>query len=239
MNAAVQEIIDEGVRQYYFPPILPPEYAAGARHAHEWSFMRPVHRFSTTANERRYALPEDFESPIGEICYVSTDNDFYTPIPWTSASRLRKLEYQSNFTTYPQYAAYEPDESQGDGPQLQILVLHPTPDSAYELSMQYQAVAKRLTEEHPFPLGGQIHGRGFLQSCLAAAELREQGAEGPMHAKFMQILASNVARDEQRGARLLGYNGNGGGAIRGRGMLRDAGGLYYNNITYSNTSYNG
>lgn len=236
---AVQEVIDEGVRQYYFPPPLPAEYAAGPMHAHEWSWMRPVHRFEAQGNQRRYPLPEDFERPIGDLCYVSTENDFYTPIKWTSASRLRKLEYQSNFTTYPQYAAIEPDESQGDGPQLLVLVLHPTPDAPYELSFQYQAIAKRLTEEHPYPLGGQIHGRGFLQSCLASAELRQNGAEGPMFAKFMQILAGNIARDHERGAALLGYNGNGVNAIRGRGMLRDAGGLYYNDITYGNTSYPG
>jgi hypothetical protein len=236
---AVQEIIDEGVRQYYFPPVLPPAYAAGARHVHEWSFMRPIFRLETKGTQRRYPLPEDWERPVGNLAYVNTANDFYQPIQWTSSSRLRNLEYQSNFTTYPQFAAYEPDESQGDGPQTQILVLHPTPDSSYELSCQYQSLARRLTKEHPYPLGGQMHGRGFLASCLAAAELRLQGAEGPMFAKFLQVLASNIVRDEERGAKLLGYNGNTENVIRGRGMLRGVGGIYYSLATYDGNSFPG
>lgn len=229
---AVQEIIDEGVRQFYFPP-------ATDGNVHEWTWMRPVYTFTTEANTRRYTLPSDWERPIGDLCYNDTDNDFYSPVKWTSATRLLKLQYQSNFTSYPQYAAYEPVESQGDGPQLQQLVLHPTPDSAYELTTQYQAHARRLTEEHPYPLGGQTNGPLLLASCLSVAELHQQGSDGPMYQKFRERLSASIARDHQRGPKILGYNGNGHTALRGRGMLRDLGGLYYNDVTYSNTSYSG
>jgi hypothetical protein len=119
------------------------------------------------------------------------------------------------------------------------VVLHPTPDSAYELTTQYQALARRLTEEHPYALGGQAHGPLLLASVLSVAELRESGTDGAMYEKFRERLAASVARDHQRGGKLLGYNSNGHTAIRGRGMLRDLGGLYYNDVTYSNTSYSG
>lgn len=229
---AVQEIIDEGTRQFYFPPLTD----GGL---HEWTFMRPVYTFKTESGVRRYTLPEAWERPIGDLCYNDTDNDFYSPIKWTSATRLLKLQYQTNFKSYPQYAAYEPVESQGMGPQLQQLVLHPTPDAEYELTTQYQATAKRVTEDSPYPLGGQVHGPLWLASCMSTAELRSLGSEGPLHQKFMQRLMASIARDHQRGPKLLGYNGNGHTAVRGRGMLRDLGGLYYNDITYSNTSYSG
>jgi len=234
-NEAVLEIIDEGVRQYYYPPVIP-ELGPSV---HEWSFMRPVGRMTTQANTRRYNLPEDFERPIGDLCYNETDNDFYSPVKWASPTRLLKLQYQTNFTSYPQWAAYEPSESQGDGPQLQQLVLHPTPDSEYELTFQYQALAHRLTEDHPYPLGNQSHGPGFLASCLAIAELRELGDEGPMHSRFLQTLIGNIARDEVRGANVLGYNSNGQRGVRGRGMLRDLGGIYYQDPTYGGASYPG
>jgi len=56
----VQEIIDEGIRQFYFPPVLPPEYALGADKPHEWSFMRPTWEQTTVGSQRRYPLPPDF-----------------------------------------------------------------------------------------------------------------------------------------------------------------------------------
>jgi hypothetical protein len=233
---AVQEIIDEGVRQYYFPPMLPEAYGIGI---HEWSFMRPVATIKTESDQRRYNLPEDFERPIGDLSYNDTDNDFYSPVKWTSPTRLLKLQFQTNFTSYPQYAAYEPIESQGDGPQIQQLVLHPTPDTTYELTFQYQALARRLTDEHPYPLGNQMHGSGMLASCLAVAELRDMGADGPMYKKFLEKLAGNIARDHERGAALLGSMSNGLTAIRGRGMLRDHGGIYYNLVTYAGSEYTG
>ena len=237
---AVQEMIDEGIRQYYFPPPLPPQYAIGMRDVHEWSFMRPTWELHSVADQRRYPLPEDFERPISDLCFTETQNDFYAPIKWTSASRLFKLEFQDNFTTYPQFAAIEPVRSDGDGPQLLQLVLHPTPDSSYELTCQYQAQARRVTAEHPYPLGGQVHGPGILASCLAIAELRKMGADGPMYTKFLERLAGNIARDHERqGAALLGYNGNGSTAFIGRGEARRSGGLYYSEVLYGNTSYSG
>lgn len=233
---AVQEIIDEGVRQFYFPPLLD---GPGIQNAHEWTFMRPTLVFETVANQRRYQLPTTWERPIGDLCYTDTANDFYAPIKFTSATRVRALEFQNNFTSYPQFAAVEPGESQGDAPQQLVLVLHPTPDAAYELSVQYQAHALRLTKEHPYPLGGQAMGPVVLASCLSVAEFRKQGARGPMHQDFLAKLASAVARDTNRGAALLGYNGNYQGFAPGRGMNRALGGLYYSEVLYGNTSYSG
>lgn len=236
----VQEIIDEGVRQYYFPPPLPPNFAIGIREVHEWSFMRPVYQLTTVADQRRYPLPEDWERPISDLCFTDTQNDFYSPIKFTSAARLFRLEFQDQFTTYPQLAAIEPVNSDGDGSQLLQLVLHPTPDTNYDLTCQYQAQARRVTAEHPYPLGGQVHGPGFLASCLAIAELRKLGADGPMYSKFMERLAGNIARDHERqGAALLGYNGDAGMSVFSRADARRNQALYYQETLYNNTSYGG
>lgn len=229
----VQEIIDEGVRQFYFPPVLEDGVV------HEWTFMRPTIQIVTEASQRRYPLPSDWERPVGNLCYTDTSNDFYAPIQFTAATRLRNLEYQDNFLSYPQYAAIEPAESQGDAPQLLVLVLHPTPDAQYELTVQYQAHARRLTKEHPYPLGGQANGPVLLASCLSIAEFRKSNIRGPMHDDFKVKLSTAAIRDTKRGATLLGYNGNGGGFPNGRGSARSLGGLYYNLATYGGSEYSG
>lgn len=235
----VDEVINLGLMQYYFPPTLGPEVAIGAAHAHEWSFMRPSWQFETVADQRRYSLPTDWERPVSDLCYVDTDSNFYKPIKFTSAARLRAIEYQTEFTTNPELAAIEIDSQSGVEPQTQVLVLHPTPDAVYTLSVQYQATARKLTPDEPYPLGGQLHGPGILASVMAAAEFHKNNAHGPMYQDFMSKLAAAVVRDHERGAQLLGYNSNGGNDAGGRAEVRKAGGLYYQDVTYGNTAYSG
>lgn len=235
----VDEVINLGLMQYYFPPVLPPEVAIGTAHAHEWSFMRPSLQFDTVADQRRYSLPSDWERPISDLCYVNTSENQYASIKFTSAARLRAVEFQTEYTTNPEFAAIEIDSSTGVEPQIQVLVLHPTPDGVYTLSCQYQSVARKLTTDQPYPLGGQLHGPGILASVMASAEFHKNNAHGPLYQDFIQKLVSAVMRDQERGGQLLGYNGNGACGFGGRADARRAQMLYYNDVTYGNTTYSG
>lgn len=237
---AVDEILDEGCRLYYFPPVLREPFATGTLHVHEWSFMRPTFRLKTVAAQRRYPLPPTWERPIGNMSNQDANATFYLPIMFSSASRLRHLDNLENFTSYPRIAAVEPGESTGEAAQQLILVLHPTPDAEYNLEVQYQAHARKLSPQQPFPLGGQPHGPGILAAVMAVAELRATGQEGTYHSQFMSKLAANVARDHQRGAKNLGYNANGAiGKRWGRGSLRDCNGLFYDETSYDGNYYSG
>lgn len=236
---AVDEMVDEGCRQYYYPPQLTQPWAYTTEHVHEWSWMRPTWEFDTAAEQRRYELPPDFERFIGQISFRDNDGDYYGPLEITSAGRLRALENRQNYKSVPAIAAVEPKAMVGNNPQGQVLALHPTPDAVYRLQAQYQAIARRLTEEQPYPLGGQIHGPGILASCLAVAEFRKLGAQGPAWQKFMTTLASNIIRDQSRGADILGYNGNARTEVWGRGTARRIGGVFYRDATYGGNLYSG
>lgn len=84
-----------------------------------------------------------------------------------------------------------------------------------------------------------MHGPGILASCEAVCEYRKMGIQGVAFAVFMQKLAGNISRDEERGAAYLGYNGNGGGGVFGRGTLRDLGGIYLQDPTYGGSAFEG
>lgn len=237
---AVQEMIDEGLRTYYYPPPLTPPWAfTDGTVVHEWSFMRPIWRFQTEGNVRRYALPENWERPIGNITYQLNEGDYYDPIRFTSPQRTLELENRQEYTSPPSLASVEPGEATGTSPQTLELTLHPTPDTTYLLQVQYQAHARRLGKDNPFPLGGQMHGPGLLAACLAVSEYRATGAQGPAWNMFMQKLAGNIARDNERGAAFLGYNGNAGHDVFGRGTVRRLGGLFYRNTLMNNVSFDG
>jgi hypothetical protein len=139
----------------------------------------------------------------------------------------------------PELAAIEPAESSGTAAQGQILVLHPTPDNEYKLAVVYQADVGRLTEDAPHPLGGQAHGSGILAACMAVAEIRKIGMQGPAWDTFMSRLAGNIARDLKRHTPdNLGYNGNNDSpVVFGRGTLRQLGGIYVNEMLYNGEAF--
>lgn len=235
----VQDIIDEGMRQAYYPPPLPQPYSMKSDTVHEWSFMQPTLEFSTESDIRRYPLPSDFERPIGNVAYADT-NDSYPPIQFAPAARLRGLEARTDYQAPPSFAAIEPGELDGSGPQTLVLVLHPTPDAEYPMALVYQAHGRRLTEESPYPLGGQPFGPVALASCLAAAEMKILRQPGPAAKNFVQTLAGAIARDRQRGPALLGYNGDMSINVFGRGTVRRMGGLYSSqDATYNGVAYTG
>jgi hypothetical protein len=234
----VDDIIRDGLHLYYNPPVLEEPYATGMTESHQWSFLRPTWTFKTQAAQRRYPLPVDFESPIGDITYPASSSSAYAPIPFTSAARLRALEYQNESQTNPEFAAVDPRESQGAGAQELDLILHPTPDAVYTLALQYQSVGRVIDSTTTFPLGGVLHGPAIMQACLAIAEFRKTGDEGPMWKQFMRLLTANIIRDRQRGARLIGYNGDNmlGNPIS-RGQMRRLGGLFYDTVLYGGVAY--
>ena len=233
---AVDEVIDQGCRLYYYPPAIPSPLGNGMV-AHEWSFMRPIFEFKTVANQRRYPLPSTWERQIGNLSNADGDTT-YPVIQFTSPSRLRTLENHEEFTSYPRFAAVEPAQSSGESPQQQVLALHPTPDAEYTFRVQFQACGRKLSATQPHPLGGQIHSDGILAAVLAAAEMRA-GEEGLMYKRFIERLSSNIARDENRGASILGYNHNGGQSSPGRGTIRRFNGLFYERVTYGGTDWFG
>jgi len=229
----VKEVIAEGLRQYYYPPPLPPPFALTMGIVHEWSFMKPIHKFNTAADQREYPLPDTFETPVGEIYYQRDEDDYYGPIPFVSTTRNLKLENRQEEQSPPRFASLRAEDSTGDSPQLQLLTLHPTPDKEYSLMFQFVATQSILTEDQPYPLGGQIHGPGILSACLAAAEMYMTGSQGPRYMDFMTKLAGNIIRDNQRGPSVLGYNGNHRGArFYGRGDVREYGGVFYQDVDY-------
>lgn len=233
----VEEIIDSGLRQYYFPPSMPTDRVYGKLEAHSWSFMRPTGAMTTEDGQAVYSLPADFDFLIGDITYSDTDGEYYAPLKLTSDARIRALEQTTTTTAQPQLAAVRPVVDAGTAPQRQELVLHPTPNAAYNLSFQYQAFPRKLSDENPYPLGGRGHASGIMASVLAVAELRKMGQEGPMMKNFINQVSSNIARDWDRGPDFLGYNGSGGMGASARGDLRRMNGIFYSGITYNGSAY--
>lgn len=197
----VDEIIESGLRKYYYPDPID-----AMERGHQWSFLAPTGSIATSDGQRVYSLPPDFERFLGPLTFYGEDNNYYPPIDVTSDARLRALEHAADYTGPPQYAAVRPTPSNGKTPQLQELILHPTPDSTYNLSFRYYALQRKLSETNPFPLGGALHAEGILESCLATVELSRGEKNGAHFQAYQRRLVTNILADSRRAPQILGYN---------------------------------
>jgi hypothetical protein len=173
--------------------------------AHQWSWMRPVYRFKTADNQRRYTLPLDFEQFIGDI-YFDGEEYGYSSIEQRPSGRLMQMFNEYENTGVPVNYALEVPAHDGVTPQHQQLVLHPTPDGEYSLVGPYQVGPIRsLSTARPYFPGGPENRELFIASCLAAAEskfLDEPSTD--KQDQFQGVLVAAIGRDHRRQPRNLG-----------------------------------
>src|SRR5436190_13671644 len=61
-QAAIDSCVASGLRQFYFPPAVPPEISS-----YDWSFLKPVCTATFTQGASVVALPDDFGGFEGDI----------------------------------------------------------------------------------------------------------------------------------------------------------------------------
>jgi len=186
--------------------------------AHQWSWMRPRHEFSTSDGQRRYELPLDFEQFITSICFDG-DNHQYDEITQLPAGRLTQMYAEYPNTGVPTNYALEVEAHDGATEQKQVLVLHPTPDGTYPLAAYYQVGPIRgMDDSRPYFPGGPENRELFIAACVAAAEDEFKDETGQKAERFQGILAAAIRRDHHRQARNLGQLG--GRRPKGRDYYR-------------------
>jgi hypothetical protein len=175
--------------------------------SHQWSWMRPTFRFTTADNQRRYALPADFEQFVGDLSFDG-ENYQYPPITQLPASRLQQLNSDYNNTSVPCYYALEVQPHDGTTPQQREFTLHPTPDGVYQLVAIYQVGPIRsLSTQRPWFPGGPEFRELFVAACLAAVESDFTGIAGHRQERFETVLQGAINRDYGKAAKNLGPMG--------------------------------
>jgi len=186
---------------------------------HQWSWMRPIHRFATAHGQRRYALALDFEQIIHGIAFDG-DEYGYTELTQLPASRLLQLAAEYEDTGTPCHFALEVETHDGTAQQTQVLVLHPTPDRSYLLVAPYQVGPIRsLSDTRPYFPGGPQNRELFIAACLAFTESKFMDQQAfDKRELFQEALAAAVGRDHRNQPRNLGQMG--GRRIRDRNWHR-------------------
>jgi hypothetical protein len=175
--------------------------------SHQWSWMRPTHRFQTADGQRTYTLPLDFEQFVDNL-HFDGEHYQYPPITQLPAGRLQQMHAEYNNTGTPTNYALEVPAHDGTTPQHQQLVLHPTPDNAYTIIARYQVGPIRtLSTARPYFPGGPEFTELFIGACLAAAESKFLDGSADKREQFQSALVAAVGRDHRKAPRNLGQMG--------------------------------
>lgn len=198
--ARVSEVRRRGLRRFYTPQVLP-----GEKHAHRWSFLKPLHVVDLVSGKWAYEMPADFGVPPAMLNYAPETSVMYRPIPVTTPEEVeRRLQLTSN-TGRPTVAAFRVKASTETAGTRYELLLHPCPGEEHQINFHYGISPDQLGSETALPLGGQPHAQTVLEACLAEAEI--DSGEGNVHqGQFLVCLQSSVDHDRNMAPATLGVS---------------------------------
>lgn len=209
-NAQTQYVVDDcirgGLEQVVKPPILP-----GDHQSHDWSWLRPVATLAVPTGASSIVLPDDFGGIEGKVFLTDAASDSFCPMRVVNPEYvLAKQAALPNFTGPPGIVAVQwtKGTSANAGQRAQLMVF-PTTDQAYVLTLQYYYLSDCLNGANPWPPGGAFLAQTINASCLAYAELHvNYVTHGPMWQAFMDSLMASVAADRRNLPQTGGYNGD-------------------------------
>ncbi len=194
----IEDITRSGENTFYNPP------------GHSWSFLRPRLALSIVANTADYDLPDDFGGFLDQyLSFVQADNKFESVLQ-TSVPLILKYRQNENLIVSIQSMLFAVNVKVSSNTEIQgsEVLLFPTPKQDGTLEGTYYSTPNAISDNAPFPLGGQPHSETLLAACMAAAELEKTKQQGPLAAKYQERLAASIQFDRRTGPKHLGYNGD-------------------------------
>lgn len=205
-QADAKDIIARAERTFYSPPVLP-----GDASAHRWSFLRPTGTVPIKADQGDYDLQEDFGGVVGPMTYSDAGGTVWAmPVEQASDERIRQIRLSSGIlSSYPTLYAIVPMTTDGSSAQRFTLMLDRSQEGV--LTFRYRSNPYQISDQNPYPLGGQAHAETLLASVIAAYDaVLQDDPMGANYTLFIDRLRASISHDrEESAARNLGYAGNG------------------------------
>jgi len=205
-SASQQVLIDgcvqNGYRQFLYPPAV-----EGVPAGYSWRFLRPTTTITTTAEDADQDMPGDFGRLLEPDLTFAEDAQVPSVLADVGEGEIRRLRMSMSESGRPRVAGLRRKAGTGTTGQRWEIMWYPTPDDAYVLSYQYEALVDKLSVTAPYPLGGSKYGATLRASCLAAADEKvNDGKEGKLDAFTRELIAS-INRDREEGPKFFGNVG--------------------------------
>lgn len=216
-QAAIDSCVASGLRQFYFPPAVPPDVSS-----YDWSFLKPVYTTTLAQGNSVVTLPDDFGGFEGDITISTTVSQVTWPVMLVGEGQVRQRYSQLPAASgRPIVASIQPLKGTGisKGQRFQLFFF-PLADATYTIQFAYYVLPDYLTQSLPFSYGGMAHAETVLESCLKIAEERLDDSSTVHALKFMERLQASISLDRRLKPQRLGYNRD-NSDWRGWGERRD------------------
>lgn len=186
------DVLNNALRRFYEPDILP-----GERDKWQWSFLFPTKRFQFTANEWRFVLPADFAMLNGPITYARGEDTVYPSIEIVGPQHIYTRQQQDDSAGRPRIAAVQVKTVDQVATTRHELIVYPTSDDDYEVSLSYKVNPFSLDYDTALPLGGQAHVQTIIAACMAECAAFDELTDGQDEARFIERLRASISHDRQ------------------------------------------
>jgi|TARA_R110000824_G_scaffold13979_3_gene60100 hypothetical protein len=187
----VDEIIQSGVRDFYFPTLAP-----GQKKPHAWSFLKQAGSFTLGTAVDVEELPADFGGMIGDMTWEDADAE--RSIKLVSEAEVRESSAMEDTDGAPKYASIRAKTATATAAQTYEVKLFPKPAAGQNLQVllyRYTSLPPLLSTTNLYPNGVVGHAETIAAACLACAELMYKGEEGPMSQMYQSRLQASVMLD--------------------------------------------
>lgn len=199
----VERMVAEAKRKFYDPDILP-----GETEKHVWSFLSPVLPFTFLSGVYEYDLPAGFSMFTGRIQYAPGADSLYPALQNVGWEKVLWHLQQNESSGRPLIFGIKVMGVDENLPTRWKLIVHPTPDSDYQVYLPCKIDPLSIGGDDNLPIGDHAHMDTILESCLAAAE-RFNDEPGIHTIEFQKRLQSSIYHDRQVSApETLGYCGD-------------------------------
>lgn len=198
-EAEVDEYIQSGLRQFYYPPATPnhPE-------SYEWSFLHGGASLVTTKGVQSITVPNAVGRIRGQLNCIDLGNR-NPPILIVGEAEIDARTARSGFMQgIPVMACLRHKATFGESGQAKEISFFPIPDDAYTYAFQLESDPDPLSDTNPLPLGGAKHSELLTESCLAVAEQRANDEMGIHTERFAALLETAIKHDRMTGAEWYG-----------------------------------
>lgn len=191
----VDEIIQEGLRRFYYPQ---PVGEGGP--SHQWSFL--LINASLDIGDESYQGNYEYELAAdtdGTILQVQrSTGDYAGPLSPISYEQLCAWRSKGDTAAgVPRwYAVYPKTEAHTTTVQKWYMAFCPSPDVEYTVLYRYRTCPAPLTATNCYPLGTGAHGSTILSSVCAVAEEVKGVLDGPWRTRFLAQLAGSIESDK-------------------------------------------
>lgn len=197
----VERILKAGLSRFYDPPAMPEK--------HHWSFLTPTLSIDLIDGQYAYDLPTYFVSFESPLFPAPGNSDWYPAIENIGAEGVQRRLAANDDEGVPCAFGVRTKHSQTVGVTSWELIVHPVPNTTYQVKAITKINPTLPGQDGDVPLGGQPHDQTLIEACLAECELFDELPDRSHHQRFMECLQSSISHDRHvSGARTLGYNGD-------------------------------